>query len=93
MDFNDRFIEFFGGNNLYRRVFIVCALFFIVPAVGLVYLAVKYDILKDIIVVPALFVSLLLILLGFRMLRKTLDNIKNISTDLAKTAETATQNV
>ncbi|HPV48885.1 MAG TPA: GAF domain-containing protein, partial [Smithellaceae bacterium] len=91
MDFNDRFIEFFGGNNLYRRVFIVCALFFIVPAVGLVYLAVKYDILKDIIVVPALFVSLLLILLGFRMLRKTLDNIKNISTDLAKTAETATQ--
>jgi GAF domain-containing protein len=91
MDLKERFIEFFGGSNLYRRVFMVCALFLIVPAVGLVYLAVKYNILKDIIVVPFLFVFLLLILLGFRMLRKTLDKIKNISTDLVKTAETATQ--
>jgi GAF domain-containing protein len=91
MDLKDRFVEFFGGNNLYRRVFIVCGLFFIVPAVGLIYLAVKYNILSDIFVLPALFIFLLLVLLGFRMLRQTLDNIKNISTDLAKTVETATQ--
>lgn len=80
-----------GGRNLYRRLFIVCGLFFVVPAIGLIYLAVKYNILRDAYVVPALFVFLLFVLLGFRIIRKTLDNIKNISADLAKTAETSTQ--
>lgn len=79
-------------KDLYYKLFIVFALFFIVPVIGVIYFALKYNILQDSYLAPFFLIFLIFVFIGFRLLRKMFDDIKNISATFSKTAVDATQN-
>jgi len=79
-------------KDLYFKLFLAFALFFVIPFAGLMYFGIKYDIVKDSYFAPFLIIFLSFVFFGFRLLRKIFDHIKNISAQFAKTAEAASQN-
>lgn len=81
-----------NNKDLYYKLFTVFGLFFIVPGLGVIYFALKYDIARDAYFAPFLLVLLVFLFFGFRLLRKTFDSIKNISASFSKTAEKTTKN-
>ena len=79
-----------SNKDLYYKLYIVFGLFFIVPVIGLIYFAFKYEILNDVYFAPFFMVFLIFCFFGFRLLRKMFDYIKNISASFIKTAEETT---
>ncbi len=93
MNFKDWFNSVsLGKKDIYYKLFIAFALFFIVPVVGLIYFGLKYDILNDSYFAPFFVVFLVFVFFGFRMLRKMFDHIKSISAQFTKATESTTQN-
>lgn len=73
------------NKGLYYKLFVIFGLFFIVPVMGFIYFAVKYDILAD-EHIPVFFIILLIFFFfGFFMLRRLFDKIGAISNSFAKT--------
>jgi transcriptional regulator with GAF, ATPase, and Fis domain len=81
-----------SNKDLYYKLYIVFGLFFIVPVIGLIYFAFKYEILNDVYFAPFFVVFLIFCFFGFRLLRKMFDYIKNISATFTKIAEETTSN-
>ena len=74
----------FVDKDLYYRLSVAFAVFFIVPVVGFLFFAVKYEILND-KYIPFFFLGLLIFFFfGFRLLRKLFDSIRAISTKINK---------
>lgn len=78
------------NKNLYYKLCIAFALFFIIPAIGFIFLAFKYEIYHDAYFSPFFAVFLIFCFFGFRLLRKLFDYIRNISIAFTKTAEEKT---
>jgi len=74
-----------GGSGLYYKLSVIFSLFFLVPVVGFLYFALKYEFLND-IYIPYFFIALLVFsLLGYVILRKFFDEIVSISGNISKT--------
>ncbi|HET57635.1 MAG TPA: hypothetical protein ENN35_04240, partial [Deltaproteobacteria bacterium] len=74
----------FAEKNLSYKLNVIFGLFFLVPVFGLLYFAVKYDILSD-EALPYFFIILLVFsLLGFTLLRGIFDRIIGISREVKK---------
>jgi len=72
-------------KDLYYKLHIVFGLFFLVPVIGFLYFALKYGMLED-KHIPIYFIILLASsLLGFTMIRRFFDVIRNISKDISDT--------
>ncbi len=86
---------FYGISRDHKRVhfklFLAFALFFIVPVTGMTYFGIKYDIVTDRFFAPFVILFLTFMFLGFRILRKTFDHVKDISSQLSQKAHAATQ--
>lgn len=81
-----------SNKELYYKLLIVFGLFFIVPVIGLLYFAFKYEVVQDSYFLPFLLVFMVFCFLGFSLLRRLFDNIRAISTNFVKTAGEASQN-
>ncbi len=74
----------FAEKNLSYKLNVIFGLFFLVPVFGLLYFAVKYEILSD-EALPYFFIILLVFsLLGFTLLRGIFDRIIGISREVKK---------
>lgn len=72
-------------KDLYHKLYIVFGLFFLVPVFGFFYFALKYNILED-KYIPTYFIILLAFsLIGFTIIRKLFDQIRDISKDISDT--------
>ncbi|MRR15017.1 MAG: GAF domain-containing protein [Deltaproteobacteria bacterium] len=74
-------------QTLYQKLLLMLGLFFVLPGIGLIYFGIKYNISRDTFFVPFLLALLISLLLGFRLLRKTYENIKKISDSLSRKAD------
>jgi class 3 adenylate cyclase/GAF domain-containing protein len=73
------------SQGLYYKLMVVFGLFFLVPVLGFLYFAVKYDILND-AHIPFYFIALLLFsFFGLIILRKLFDGITSLSRSVSKT--------
>jgi len=91
MNFRALFGKFSLVNkDLYYKLSVAFALFFIVPVTGFLFFAIKYEILND--KYAPLFFAILLIFffLGFRFLRKLFDSIRAISSSITKSVKEGT---
>jgi len=80
----------FVDKDLYYKLSVAFAVFFIVPVVGFLFFAVKYEILND-KYIPFFFLGLLIFFFfGFRLLRKLFDSIRAISTNINKSFKEGT---
>ena len=80
----------FVDKDLYYKLSVAFALFFIVPVVGFLFFAVKYEILND-KYIPFFFLGLLIFFFfGFRLLRKLFDSIREISANINKSFKEGT---
>jgi len=78
------------NKDLYYKLSVSVAMFFVVPVAGFLFFAVKYEILND-PYIPFFFLILLsFFFFGFRLLRKLFDNISAISTSMTKSVEEET---
>ena len=78
------------NKDLYYKLSVAFAVFFIVPVAGFLFFAVKYEILND-KYVPFFFLGLLIFFFfGFRLLRKLFDSIRAISTSINKNVKEGT---
>jgi len=72
-------------KDLYQKLYIVFGLFFLVPVIGFLYFALKYNILED-KYIPIYFIILLAFyLFGFTIIRKLFDQIRDISKNISDT--------
>ena len=75
------------NKDLYYKLSVAFAVFFIVPVAWFLFFAIKYEILND-KYIPFFFLGLLsFFLFGFRLLRKLFDNISAISTSITKSVK------
>lgn len=81
-----------GNKDLHYKLFVVFGQFFIIPGIGVIYFALKYDISRDVYFAPFMLVLLVFLFFGFRLLRKMFDNIRNISASFSQTVEETTKN-
>ena len=70
------------ARNLYYRLILVFAIFFLTPLAGFGYLAHKYDFLSERLTLYFLLGFLLFSLLGFFLLRKLYDQIHRVAHDV-----------
>ncbi len=70
------------ARNLYYRLTLVFAIFFLTPLAGLFYLAHRYDFLTDRLTLYYLLGFLLFSLLGFFLLRRIYDQIHRVAHDV-----------
>jgi len=74
-------------RDLYYKITIIFALFFIVPVAAIIYFAFRYNIIQD-KNIPLFFLVLLIFsFIGYRLLRSLVDYIKSISLSISKTIE------
>ena len=86
MNYKARFGKYsFENQDLYYKLIVVFGLFFILPVVGFLAFALKYEILDDKYFPPFLALLLIFFFLGFRLLRKLFDHIRAISAAVTRT--------
>ena len=74
-------------RDLYYKITLIFALFFIVPVAAIIYFAFRYNVIHD-KNIPLFFLVLLIFsFIGYRLLRSFVDYIRSISVSISKTLE------